>query len=840
MIKMRIVLILGFVIMTHFSMEGQNSWQEIIRSSTTLQEVQSKAEDFFQKRGTGKGSGFKQYQRWYQNMQYQVNADGVLSNTSALRYKALQSREKIFSPSNRSTNGDWTNLGPFDVFGGDVYSGPGLGRVNCMAFHPTDVNTFYAGTPAGGLWKTENNGTDWEPMTDGLPSIGISEIIIHPTNPLIMYILTGDGDSDDTPSIGVLKSTDGGESWEETALTFLESEMKVGYRMVMNPNSSNDILVGLSNGGIIRTTNGFDSHTTVLTTVTVWDIEYAPGNPNIVYAATSNGIYRSEDAGQTWDGSGIIGLPSLSFPNERIALAISPSSPSSVYVVFGEETSSGTFQGVYKSDDFGLEFEVQGNSPNILASNMDGSGSANQAWYDLCILVHPENDATVFVGGVNMWKSNNSGSTWSRETWWTKNFEPIDPYVHADWHNMYYHNGYLYSCNDGGIARSADEGNDWSDISQNLCLMQFYKIDVIGNNYMGGSQDNGTNGGLYNSTTAQNILGGDGFGCAYHYGNTSIQYISNQGRIARRQLGSNIFIWEEAEAFWFTDIQMHKTNPGFIFITKDNELYRGSENTIADYTWEDMGVDGYLPLYSYTAGQEIMGYTQNTEITNIMYLLGTNNVILKTTNLSSSAPSWTSIPDPTGPDAVLSHIAQDEDDQNNVWLTCSGYIATDKVWYSDDGGDSWDNITDNLPNIPVRCITHDSGTIYIGTAIGVYFRNESMSQWAYFGNGLPNVPVNDLKVYNGYLYAGTYGRGLWRSPIASPCPFSLTLTQANDPYLPGKEEIYVENNLSSSRIVEESLGKEVLYSTENYLTLVPGFWAKSGSKLISKVGDCPY
>lgn len=821
-------------------MEGQHSWQEIVRSSSTLQEVRSKAGVYFQERGTGKGSGYKQYQRWFQNMQYQVNADGVLKNISALRVQALKSRDKNFSNSERSTSGDWTNQGPFDVYGGDAFSGPGLGRVNCMAFHPTDVNTFFAGTPAGGLWKTENNGTDWTPMTDGLPSIGISEIIIDPTNAAIMYILTGDGMSDDTPSIGVLKSTDGGLSWEETSLSFLESDTKVGYRMIMSPNSTNEFLVGLSVGGIMRTTNGFISHDTVLSTVTVWDLEYAPGNANIVYAATSNGIYRSDDGGQSWASNAISGLPSLPFPNERIAIATSPSNPSTVYAVFGEETSSGTFQGVYKSEDFGLNFELKGNSPNILASNMGGTGSANQAWYDLCILVHPENDATVFVGGVNMWKSNDNGTTWSRETWWTKNYEPIDPYVHADWHNMYYHNDQLYSCNDGGIARSADEGNDWADISKNLCLMQFYKIDLIEDKYMGGSQDNGINGGPYSSTTAQNILGGDGFGCAYHYGNTSIQYISNQERIARRQAGSNVFIWEESNSFWFTDIQMHKTNPAFIFITKNNELYRGSENTVFDYTWEDMGVDAYLPLYGHSSGQEIMGYTQNESITNVMYLLGTTNVILKTTNLSSNFPSWTQIADPTNPGAVLSHIAQDKNDQNKVWLSCSGYLATDKVWYSDDGGSEWENITDNLPNVPVRCILHESGMTYIGTAIGVYYRHSSMDQWAYFGNGLPNVPVNDLKIHGGYIYAGTFGRGLWRSPLASPCPYSLTLTQANDPKLPGKEEIYVENNLSSSRITEQSLGKEVLYSTENHLTLLPGFWAKGGSKLISMVGDCPY
>jgi photosystem II stability/assembly factor-like uncharacterized protein len=838
---------LVLLLLTFFSISlcSQNNWAELISSSDNLYEIQEKAKVYFAERGTGKGSGYKQYMRWMGQTQMLVNRDGIIRNTSVLNSKGLKERDKIFNFSNRSTNGDWENLGPFDYFGGDTWSGGGLGRINCMAFHPLDSNTFYAGAPAGGLWKTEDNGETWTPLTDGLPSIGVSEIIIHPTKPDTMYMLTGDGDGGDTPGIGVLKSHDAGISWEETAYKFDVNQLNRAYRMVMHPDSLDQMIIGLSNGGIVRTNDAFETFSTSLSGITVWDIEYAPNHPDTVYAATSNGFYKSLDAGLTWTLDTISGLPilpAMSYP--RMAIAVSPSLDSSVYVVVAGVNGPGLFNGVFKSTDFGASFTMQSNSPNILGWSTNGSDSTNQAGYDLTILVHPENDATVFVGGVNMWKSNDNGATWGRETWWTKNFEPFDPYVHADWHNMYYHDDYLYACVDGGISRSNDEGNDWSEISKNLCIMQFYEIALNGNQYMGGAQDNGINRTEFDNQTGHNILGGDGFGCTWHYGNTSIQYLSNQSAIVRRQAENNVFIWNLTNGFWFNILKMHTTDPDYFFVSQDNNLFRASQNAaIWDFNWDSLGTNAFLPLFPNTGGKEILGYSQGKgENDDVMYLLGTGNKILKTSNLSESPPTWDSIPDPTPANVVLSDIIQSPTDTNMVWMTCSGYSSGNKVFSSIDGGSTWTNISGSLPNVPVKCITYQEGSsdvIYIGTPVGVFYRSTAMPDWSYFGNGLPNVPIDDLKVHDGFLYAGTYGRGIWRTEIFSPCPFSLILTPANDPMHPGTEVVNVLDNLTSTRIIENNLGRNVSYLAENFIELLPGFRAKKGSVFLSNVDDCP-
>ena len=579
--KFQIVSILVFC---GFSLLGQNNWVELVSSSDNLFEIQESAAEFFSERGKEKGSGYKQYMRWLGQAEMNVNADGKLLNATALQKMGIEERNKKFKSSERSTNGDWTNLGPFDYFGGDSWSGGGLGRINCMAFHPVDSTTFFAGAPAGGLWKTEDDGETWTPLTDGLPSIGVSEIIVHPENPDTIYLLTGDGDGNDVPGIGVIKSYDGGLTWRETAYSFDMNQLHRPYRMVMHPDSSDQMLIGMASNGIVRTNDAFETFSTVLNGVTVFDIEYAPNHPDTVYAATSNGLYKSINAGQSWAQDTLTGLPNFSFNSfPRMAIAISPSVDSSVYIVLSGVNGPGTFNGVWKSQDFGATFTMQGNSPNILGWSTNGSDSTNQAGYDLTILVHPENDATVFVGAVNMWKSNNSGATWGRETWSTKNFEPLDPYVHADWHNMYYHGEYLYACVDGGISRSNDQGNDWSEISKDLCIMQFYEIALNDNQYMGGTQDNGINRTEFDNPSGHNILGGDGFGCTWHYGNTSIQYLSNQDRIARRQHESNVFIWDLSNGFWFCILKMHTTDPDFFFASQDNNLYRSSQN---DFIWE--------------------------------------------------------------------------------------------------------------------------------------------------------------------------------------------------------------------------------------------------------------
>jgi photosystem II stability/assembly factor-like uncharacterized protein len=764
-----------------------------------------------------------------------------------MQFAAYQKLQKSTISGARATHGDWSEIGPFDYWGGDVFSGGGIGRVNCTAFHPTDPNTFWVGTANGGLWKTIDGGSSWTPLTESFAAIGISSIVVNPTNPNQIYILTGDGDARNSvsainrnSSIGVLKTNDGGNTWNPTDLSFGLDSLRYGYKLVMHPTNSNILLAVFAGIGIYRTTNGGAFWSNVELSRTVWDIEFKPGDPSTVYAASDGGFLVSPDGGVTWSVKHDPAFPAP-FTYTRMAIAISPSEPSNVYALFGGGGAAGTFQGVFKSINSGLSFNPQSTTPNILGSTMDGSDQGNQAGYDLCLLVDPTDDSRVFVGGINLWKSENNGVSWGRETWWTKNFEPFDPYVHADWHNIYFNNSTLYANVDGGIYKSTDLGNDWTELTKGLSIMQFYEIAVKGNTYMGGTQDNGTNEADDTNTQCHSILGGDGFGCTWHTTNNSIQYLCTQDRLARRQYESNVFIWQEGNGFWRTDIKMHKTDADYFFFDKGNELFRANQASIA--VW-DFHFDSLKTNNAFTGAGEILGFDQGTGSNdNIMYVVNRAN-LLKTTNLANDNPTWVNKTNPVSGVANLSDVIQDPSNPNEVWLTCSGYVDTSKVYFSVDGGNSWTNITGTLPNIPVRCITYHAGTnngLYLGTDLGIFYRNTAMSDWVYFSNQLPNTRVVDIEISGGNVYAGTYGRGVWKSQAYSSCPSNLTLTQANDPSNPisiGEQHYHALNSITTSREIN-GMTAEIYYNSGNYIDMKPGFIAEQSTFMHAKISGCP-
>ena len=822
------------------------SFTNLIQNDDTYFDIVRKAETYFSDPDRKASKEYKHYQRWKGEVQYHVDASGSIRNFNAIQFQEISKFNRSLTRE-RATYGDWVDLGPFDYSGGDVYSGGGIGRLNCTAFHPTDPNTFWVGAASGGMWKTTDGGNTWEPFTDAFSSIGISGIVVHPADPDIIYILTGDGDGSITASgitrnssIGVLKTTDGGLHWEATGLSFGLDELRYGYKLIEHPLDPDILFVAMRQMGIFRTQNGGGTWTQVDSNKTVWDIEFAPGNPSIMYAASNQGLLRSIDNGVSWDPENDPSFPAVNGPLDRMAIAVSPSQSANVYAVFGGSTGvNGVFKGVFKSTDYGLTFNMQSNTPNILASDMGGNNGTDQAWYDLCVLVDPLDDTRVFVGGVNLWKSEDSGSTWGRETWWTRNFEPLDPYVHADWHNIYFQGTTLYANVDGGIYKSDDYGNDWSELSAGLSIMQFYEVSVLENEYMGGSQDNGTNESSGGNLQFHNILGGDGFGCTWSPGNTAVKFLCTQDRLARREAGSNIFIWEEGNGFWRTDIKMHTTNNDYFFFDKGNELFRANQGAfIWEYNFDSLKTNSIL------GGNEILGFSQGNNLEDeIMYVVNASSII-KTTNLAAGDPTWTMLSNPVSGVTNLSDVVLDPANANEVWITCSGYVDTSKVYFSNNGGGSWMNITGSLPNVPVRCITVGTSAnngIYIGTDIGVFYRRDPMTDWIYFSNHLPNTRIVDIEISGGYVYAGSHGRGIWRSTIYSDCPSNLVLTQANDPSNPisiGEQHYSASNSITSSRIISGNEA-QIYYSSGNYIDMLPGFLSQKNTFMEAKIGGCP-
>lgn len=831
------VILFNVLLWGSFSVISQNfDWNQMIRNGSTYTEIWDVAMMHFDSVGRGRGTGYKQFMRWSAMAKYSVDNNDFIVNTQAANRSAyLKLIRQTQQDQQRILAGEWEALGPFDYT--DPYANGGaMGRTSRLAFHPTDPARFFVGTATGGIWKTINSGNTWAPISDAMSNLGVGGLVVDQTNPNIMYLLTGDGDGRDLPSIGVLKSTDAGSSWSTTGLVW-NNNIVNAFALVMDYSDNNTLLVGTSIG-IFRTTNGGASWTNTWTS-TVWDIEQDVDDPNTFYAASDSTLLKSTNAGLSWQVKQDPDFPDVG-TYQRMAIAISPSAPSNMYAIFGGDTDiPGVFHGVFKSTNNGEGFTEQATTPNILGWETDGSDDEDQAERNLTIVVHPTNDALVFTGGVNVWKSQNHGNTWEAVTDWRR-INPGLPWIHADQLDMKFNNGTLYVCADGGVYSTSNEGDDWAEISTGLAITQYYYIDVVNDNYTGGSQDNGTTSTSVGNDQATVIFGGDGFGCVYHYGNTSITYVSNQDDKVRRQFGVATEISPYGLSnFWDSDMDMHTTDPDYLFVAHPTDIFRGNGGISAgSWTWDS------LETIFTSSTRTINTITQGVNDPSVMY--ASNDVqIIKTTNLSSAAISWEVLTEhPDAPNAVTD-IVVDPADAERIWVCYGGYVDGAKVFYSNDGGSFWYNISGSLPNTRTHCLLYWPGSddgIYIGTDLGVFYKSATMTDWEYFSNGLPAVIVKDMDEDNGYLYAGTYGRGLWRTEPFTGCPTDIVLTQANDPSTQGStgQQTYsVTNSLTSSRIISGGTGTDVKYYTENFISLVPGFWARPGNLWQAKIKACP-
>ncbi|MCP4158251.1 MAG: glycosyl hydrolase, partial [bacterium] len=371
-------------------------------------------------------NGWKQFKRWEWFMENRVNEAGYLDSMKL--WEAIKVKKRRFSGSKQSIS-DWSEIGPRDI-----PSGGGLGRINCIAFDPDDSDTMWIASPSGGLWKTTDAGSNWSTRTDDLPNIGVSWILIDPEDSDIMYIATGDGDGGDTYSVGVLKSTDGGDSWDTTGLQGDITSYWLIRKMLFYPGNSHTIIAA-TDGGIFKTTDGGTSWTETQAGY-FRDIEVNASSPNIWYASVSwNGIFKSTDGGDSWAKVGS-GLPVTGF--QRIELDISPSTPTTIYALYCDDDNNGFF-GIYRSTDSGSTWTRQASSPNLLGWAYNGDDTGGQGYYDLTLAVNPTNADEIYVGGVNLWKSSDAGVSWVCIAHWYGNGGR--PYVHADHHFLEFQPG---------------------------------------------------------------------------------------------------------------------------------------------------------------------------------------------------------------------------------------------------------------------------------------------------------------------------------------------------------------------------------------------------------------
>lgn len=702
-----------------------------------------------------KAGGWKQFHRWYWDMETKINpATGQFPSTTAEEQFNLYYAK---NPVTKSADGNWIQMGPYNSYGGYF----GIGRLNCVAFHPSNNSTYWVGAPSGGLWVTTNAGSSWTCLTDNNQVLGVSDIIIandFETSQTI-YIATGDKDAFDNRSLGILKSTDAGATWHTTGLSFNPADFIMVNRMLADPNNDNTIIAATTDG-VFKTTDG-GTNWNLLTSYDFIDLEYKPADFNTLYGSNlSGGIFVSIDGGSNWTQTLDV-VDAL-----RTELAISANQVATVYAVVSN--SEDGLYGIYKSTDSGVNFTqvLDGSTNNLLGWEALGNDNSGQAWYDLSIAVSPTDANVVLVGGINTWRSIDGGSSWSIVNhWWGDNVQD----VHADKHMLNFRsNGDLFECNDGGIYFSSDNGSSWTDKTNGIVTSQMYKLSNSAseeNLFIAGLQDNGTK--LYYFDDWYDVKGGDGMECLIDYSNPEIQYAT----YVYGQIDRTMSLWYEEvtdispngnpDGAWVTPYIIDPVNPQILYIGYA-DVYKTTNRG-----------DSWAMISDIDSEDKIRSMAVAPSNTQVLYIAD-NTTIWKTTN---GGISWTDI---TGSlpvsSAYIRYIAIKNNDPNTVWITLSGY-TNPGVYQTEDGGVSWTNISAGLPPIPTNTIVQNklntsTVELYCGTDYGVYLKTGN-NNWMLFNNGLPNVKIGELEIWFGTssitskLRAATYGRGLWQSDLHS-------------------------------------------------------------------------
>lgn len=689
------------------------------------------------------------FNRWFHMMEPRCYPSGNMPKPEVL-LKAMQSPRILAKRGAQKTTaggGPWQPLGPVDC----PSNHNGIGRVNVIAMDKADTATIFVGTAGGGVWVTHNSGATWKTTTDRFPSISIADIVINPKHRDTIYVATGDGYGYEVGSwnifwgglysAGVMRSTDSGNTWTTTGLSYIQSDRDMVQKLLVHPNKTSIILAATRNG-LKRSTDAGATWTNVATGH-IYSMAFKPDQPDTVYAIDNNNLIISYNAGLTWTTRF-----SAINSGSRCTIGVSPVAPNSIWVL----TNTNVLR---KSVNRGATFTNTGSSP----------ASAAQFWgyYDRVLAVSPTDSNLIYACGKNMGKSTTGGNTWSNN----------DPtfIVHVDYHSILFNplrSNTVYCGNDGGISVSRSGGNAFTNISNGLMISQIYRVSCSEQDtsvLLCGLQDNGT---FHRSDLQvwQEKYGGDGMDNAiapyndyvqvasYQNGNFAISYDQGNGF-------STLLVPTRGSGAWVSPVVITPRTTDTIFF--------GLKDIYATY-------DGGLSFTALTTGPKFSTGAVALAVapSNNKYIYAASNgSIIRTTN---GGTLWSDITGtlPTTL-AAITHIAVDYKNPLKVYVTLSGYNATYKVFRSLDGGTTWTNFSNGLPNLPANCVAVDSTQpdgVFVGTDMSVYYRDSTDTAWAIYNTGLPNVMVYDLDInYKNYkIRAATFGRGLWEAKLLKDAP----------------------------------------------------------------------
>ena len=662
----------------------------------------------------------------------------------------------------------WRSVGPFGFQTSGFYgSSPNAdgGRIRAIAIHPTNPSIVYAGSASGGVWRTNNGGATWTPLTDTQCSLNTGSIAIDPVNPNIVYV--GTGEPAQSNGCGLLRSFDGGTTWTEIngggVLAPVNGTQNTrAYRIRVAPSlagtQGTSVVLYAANNGLHRSINSGSAWTTVLSGF-VTDVEFDPANDNIVWAAraaagsTANGVYRSTDRGATWQQ-----VYTANTTAQRISLAVTPNAPNAVWVV---EVVNARMDKLVRLDGASA-------TPTVLAAQGVYGGQSRldfgtQSTYNLVLEVDPQDANTVILGGTRMYRSRDGG----------RSFSLLAYDVHVDWHAFEYApsdpNVIVAGC-DGGVHASYDRGNGWVSRNTNIAVTQFYPgiavHPTIPDFIAGGLQDNSSLWGFGSGFWTMSAPSGDGGWNAFSPTNANVFWTTSYGtgfivRVTRNPLGTSI--GQVQRGFSSTDRKAF-LSPMVIDPVSSATLYYA---TYRLWRTQSEGVQWSVLTPDLTKGAGTITSVAISPVDSRVIWVGTSDGNVQ---LSQDAGATFTLVSSTLPIRAVTDIAPDAAVAGRAVITHSG-TGSGHVYATDDFGANWVNLTGTLPDIPFNAVVLVPGTsrIFAGADVGIYESTDNGASWIVANQGFPNARVLDL-VYQqatGNLYASTYGRGLWATTIVA-------------------------------------------------------------------------
>ena len=691
-------------------------------------------------------------------------------NTSAYA-KAVQWKKKNTSE-HKASEQLWEFVGPLNTGG----------RITDLEIPFNNANTYYVGTASGGIFKSIDGGNTFNPIFDDQETLSIGDMQLSKNNPNTIWVGTGEvnagGGSLAYDGDGVYRSTDGGMSWESRGLPGVGSIGKV----LIDPNDDDTIFVGAMgplfkndpNRGVYKTTDGGDSWEQILfisDKTGIIDMAMHPTNAAIVYAAAwqrertpnnriyggeESGLYKSTNGGLTWTQM-TNGLPSEGDQKGRISISISESNPSVLYARYADAV--GNIQGVYRSADGGESWETR-NSSQLT--------NVGFHWWFRGIYIDPTNEDIIYNVDFRVQKSTDGGQSWNNSF----------SNVHVDQHAMAFsptNPQNILLGNDGGLYETQNGGN--TSLKYNtLPITQLYRFHVDAQDpskIYAGSQDNNT----IRTTTGETdnwiaIFGGDGFQPLVDPENTNVIYaLSQRGNLGKSTNdGATFFsamsgISNSDRKNWDTPIAFDPADSQTLYYGA-NRLYK---TTNAAGNWSAISPDLTQGPYQ---GNLTFGTIISISVSALnsdVIFVGTDDGNLWTTD--NGGAIWSNVSS-TLPNRWVTSVLADPDDVNTVYATFSGYRFGENsghVFKSQNSGATWEDITGNIPDIPINDIVKDSyGNLFVATDVGVLASLDQGESWNVLAVNLPSVPVTDLHIHQGseYLYAATYGRSSYKINIA--------------------------------------------------------------------------